>query len=62
MSIDRQKKQKTPDQRELIVAPASPPGQGGVGIVRLSGKGALQLAERLCNLKLQPRHAHLAAN
>jgi len=33
---------------DLIVAVATPPGQGGVGIVRLSGPGALQCAQTVC--------------
>ena len=46
---------------ETIVAIATPPGRGGVGIVRLSGSHALSIAEHLspmllkCNLK--PRQA-----
>ncbi len=42
---------------ELIAAAATPPGQGGVGIVRLSGAGAHDLAASICTKPLQPRVA-----
>lgn len=51
---------------DLIVAAATPPGQGGVGIVRLSGPGAMQVAEQLRSTDgktqkpLRPRHATFA--
>ena len=37
---------------------ATPPGRGGVGIVRLSGPKALQIGEQLTGIKAQARHAH----
>ncbi|MBW8824512.1 MAG: tRNA uridine-5-carboxymethylaminomethyl(34) synthesis GTPase MnmE [Xanthomonadales bacterium] len=40
-----------------IVAVASAPGQGGVGIVRLSGPRAHDIAARLCGKALVPRKA-----
>ncbi|MBS0217128.1 MAG: tRNA uridine-5-carboxymethylaminomethyl(34) synthesis GTPase MnmE [Proteobacteria bacterium] len=40
-----------------IVAIASAPGQGGVGIVRLSGSRAHDIAARLCGKTLAPRQA-----
>jgi len=43
---------------ETIVAIATSPGAGGVGIVRLSGARARSIAESICGLALQPRHAH----
>ncbi len=47
-----------------IVAVATPPGQGGIGIVRLSGHDAPQLAAQLIGRNkpkpLKPRRAHLA--
>ena len=58
MSTDRPKKHKAPEQREAIVAVASPPGQGGVGVVRLSGNSALDIAERLASISATPRLAH----
>ncbi len=41
-----------------IVAIATAPGRGGVGIVRLSGRGLAACAEALCGRMLTPRHAH----
>ena len=44
---------------DTIVAIATPPGRGGVGIVRLSGPGALSIAIRLSrDVTLVPRIAH----
>ncbi|APP75914.1 tRNA uridine-5-carboxymethylaminomethyl(34) synthesis GTPase MnmE [Xanthomonas vesicatoria ATCC 35937] len=43
-----------------IVAIASAAGAGGVGIVRLSGPQAVQIAAQLGIAPLQPRHAHYA--
>ena len=43
---------------DTIVAIATAPGAGGVGIVRLSGPRSLALAEKICGRRLQPRHAH----
>ncbi len=45
-------------ERDLIAAIATPAGVGGVGIVRVSGKGAKQLGEKLSNKRLEPRKAH----
>ena len=42
---------------DLICAIATPPGQGGVGIVRLSGNGAHAIATQLCKKPLLPRTA-----
>jgi len=44
--------------RDTIAAIASAAGRGGIGIVRLSGPQAQHIAERICNHKLRPRHAH----
>lgn len=44
-------------QRELIVAVATPPGQGGVGVVRLSGNGALKAGAALTQRELPFRQA-----
>ena len=44
-------------QSDLIAAVATPPGQGGIGVVRLSGGGAREIAEQICGRSLQPRHA-----
>ena len=45
---------------DLIAAVASPPGQGGVGIIRLSGPGARQIAIQVCGIEPKPRYAHFA--
>ena len=42
---------------DLIVAIATAPGQAGIGVVRLSGPGALNCGERLCERPLEPRKA-----
>ncbi|WP_240125642.1 tRNA uridine-5-carboxymethylaminomethyl(34) synthesis GTPase MnmE [Thermomonas alba] len=41
-----------------IVAIATAPGPGGVGIVRMSGPHAKDIAETLCARRLRVRHAH----
>ena len=43
---------------ETIAAVATPPGRGGVGIIRLSGPSARTIGEQICGRQLQPRHAH----
>lgn len=45
---------------DTIVAIATAAGAGGVGVVRVSGPRAREIAERLCGLRLEPRHAHYA--
>src|SRR6476620_7204004 len=44
---------------DTIVAIATPPGRGGIGIVRLSGPNAQAIAQRVIDRKtpLEPRHA-----
>jgi tRNA modification GTPase len=46
---------------DTIVAIATPPGRGGIGIVRLSGRDALAIAQRLTTHEgaLEPRRATL---
>ena len=44
--------------RETIVAIATPPGVGGVGIVRISGPLAKTIAEHSVQSGLEPRRAH----
>jgi tRNA modification GTPase len=46
---------------DTIVAIATPPGRGGIGVVRLSGPGALDVARQLVahDGELVPRHATL---
>ena len=43
-----------------IAAVATPPGRGGVGIVRLSGRGTRRIAEAMLGRLPRPRHATLA--
>ena len=47
--------------QDTIVAIATPPGRGGIGVVRLSGPDALAVAQALITHRgpLQPRHATL---
>jgi len=47
---------------DTIVAIATPPGRGGLGIVRLSGPAAVEISQALLSLDtpLQPRHATFA--
>ena len=42
---------------DTIAAIATPPGQGGVGIVRISGSSALKIGESIVGEPLPPRHA-----
>lgn len=44
-----------------IMAVATPPGRGAVGVVRISGRNLQDYAARLCQQALKPRHAHLLA-
>ena len=45
---------------ETIVAVATPPGRGGVGVVRISGEGTRAIAKALCGIEPKPRRAGLA--
>ena len=42
---------------DTIVALATPPGEGGIAVVRLSGPGAFIIGERVAGRKLRPRQA-----
>ena len=44
-----------------IIAVATPPGKGAVGIVRISGKDLRTFADALCRQNLEPRRAYLTA-
>ena len=44
-------------QTDLIAAVATASGQGGIGVVRLSGQGARDIAEQICGRTLRPRYA-----
>ena len=46
---------------DTIAAIATPPGRGGVGIVRISGRGAARIAQALLGRLPQPRYALLAS-
>jgi len=46
--------------QDTIAAIATPPGNGGVGIIRISGSKAHNIALQLTNKTLQARHAHYA--
>lgn len=47
----------TSPSTETIVAIATPPGSGAIGIVRLSGPCALSIARQMVSSDLPPRHA-----
>src|ERR1700712_3198339 len=40
--------------RDTIVAISTPPGRGGLGIVRLSGASSREIAERILRLRDEP--------
>ena len=48
-------------QQDTIAAIATPPGNGGVGIIRISGNKAKHIAQQLMNKDLRARHAHYAS-
>ena len=47
-------------QTDTICAIATPPGVGGVGIIRVSGPLSVSIAEQMLDVLLQPRKAHFA--
>lgn len=47
-----------PAQDDTIAAIATAPGQGGIGIVRLSGLHAATIGRDICGRPLSPRQAH----
>ena len=47
-------------KRDTIAAVATPPGRGGIGVVRISGSGAALIAERVTGSVPSPRLATLA--
>ncbi|SET05535.1 tRNA modification GTPase trmE [Nitrosomonas marina] len=49
-----------PDQPDIIAAIATPPGKGGVGIVRISGKNLAGIANAILGGLPKPRYAHFA--
>ncbi len=48
------------DQPDIIAAIATPPGKGGVGIIRISGKNLTSLAENILGEHPKPRYAQLS--
>ena len=46
------------ETHDTIVAIATPPGRGGIGVIRLSGPAAPEIAFKIVTKQLQPRHAH----
>lgn len=44
--------------QDTIAAQATPPGRGGVGIIRLSGAQALEIGQQVLQLTPKPRYAH----
>ncbi len=44
------------NDRNTIAAISTAQGQGGIGIVRLSGKDALKIAKKICSGTITPRH------
>lgn len=46
-----------PSSQETIIAQATPPGKGGVGIIRISGPKVTEIAAALCKTIPQPRRA-----
>ncbi len=46
--------------QDTIAAIATPPGNGGVGIIRISGPQASSIASQLLGRVLRPRYAHFA--
>ena len=46
--------------QDTIAAIATPPGKGGVGVIRLSGPKALDIGEQISIKKLHVRKAHYA--
>ena len=41
-----------PGDRDTIAAIATPPGVGGIGIIRVSGSGSEELGQEITNKKL----------
>lgn len=45
---------------DIIAAIATPPGRGGIGVIRVSGKNLTALAEKILGELPKPRQAHLS--
>ena len=48
------------NETDTICAIATPPGVGGVGVIRVSGPLCNTIAEQMLDIPLQPRRAHFA--
>ena len=48
------------NDNSTIAAIATAKGAGGIGVVRLSGKKALEIAKKICNFQLKPRSAQFS--
>lgn len=46
-------------RKDIIVAPATPPGKGAIGIVRISGQKIDALIKGLLGISPKPRYAHV---
>lgn len=44
--------------KDTIAAVATPPGRGGIGVIRLSGPRAREIGQQLCDKTFKPRFAH----
>ena len=44
--------------KDTIAAIATAPGKGGIGVIRLSGAGAINIAKQLSGIEFTPRKAH----
>ena len=60
MSLDPFFETARANSEETIAAIATPPGRGGIGVVRLSGALAIKIAQIMCRRTLAPRHATLS--
>ena len=47
--------------KDTIAAIATPPGKGGVGIVRISGRGAVRIGKEISKRETEPRVATLVS-
>jgi tRNA modification GTPase len=53
---------ETPEilETDTICAIATPPGVGGVGVIRVSGPKSKQIADQILDISIKPRRAHFA--
>ena len=52
---------RNPEQTDTIAAIATPPGQGGVGIVKVSGPDSGRIITAICQIRPQPRTCRYTA-